>query len=103
MKKNVAILIFDDVDVLDFAGPFDVFALADELCNHEPFHTFMVATDSRQRAGTHGLKVVPDFTLENCSVAACARRLRRQRHPPAAQKSPPSSNGFAGRLAVPNW
>jgi len=26
-KKNVGILIFDDVEVLDFAGPFEVFSL----------------------------------------------------------------------------
>ncbi|HXA80822.1 MAG TPA: DJ-1/PfpI family protein [Opitutaceae bacterium] len=66
MKKNVAILIFDDVEVLDFTGPFEVFALTDELRNHEPFHTFTVATDPGSVRARNGLKVVPDFTLENC-------------------------------------
>jgi transcriptional regulator GlxA family with amidase domain len=66
MKKNVAILIFDDVEVLDFAGPFEVFALTDELCHHEPFHTFTVATAPGSVRARNGLKVVPDFTLENC-------------------------------------
>jgi transcriptional regulator GlxA family with amidase domain len=66
MKRNVAILIFDDVEVLDFAGPFEVFALTDELCHHEPFHTFMVATAPGSVRARNGLKVVPDFTLENC-------------------------------------
>jgi putative intracellular protease/amidase len=32
MKKlNTAILIFDDVEVLDFAGPFEVFSVTNEL------------------------------------------------------------------------
>jgi transcriptional regulator GlxA family with amidase domain len=66
VKKNVAILIFDDVEVLDFTGPFEVFALTDELRNHEPFHTFTVATDPGSVRARNGLKVVPDFTLENC-------------------------------------
>jgi transcriptional regulator GlxA family with amidase domain len=66
MKKNVAILIFDDVEVLDFAGPFEVFALTDELCNHEAFHAFMFAESPGSVRARNGLKVVPDFTLENC-------------------------------------
>jgi len=66
VKRNVAILIFDDVEVLDFAGPFEIFALADELRNHESFHTFTVATDPGSVRAHNGLKVVPDFTLENC-------------------------------------
>lgn len=27
-SRNVAILIFDDVEVLDFCGPFEVFSVA---------------------------------------------------------------------------
>jgi transcriptional regulator GlxA family with amidase domain len=68
MKKNVAILIFDDVEVLDFTGPFEVFALTDELCSHEPFHTFLFAESPGSMRARNGLKVVPDFTLENCPL-----------------------------------
>lgn len=66
MKQNVAILIFDDVEVLDFAGPFEVFAVADELCSHEPFHTFTVALNPATVRARNGLKIVPDFALERC-------------------------------------
>ncbi|MFP4566187.1 MAG: hypothetical protein ACLFNX_06760 [Spirochaetaceae bacterium] len=31
MRRTVAILMFPDVEVLDFTGPFEVFAVADEL------------------------------------------------------------------------
>ncbi len=66
MKKNVAILLFDEVEVLDFAGPFEVFAVTDELLNHEAFHTFTLALKPGTVRARNGLKIVPDFTLENC-------------------------------------
>ncbi len=66
MKKNVAILIFDEVEVLDFAGPFEVFAVADELQQHTAFATFTLALKPGTVRARNGLKVVPDYTLENC-------------------------------------
>jgi transcriptional regulator GlxA family with amidase domain len=66
MKKNVAILIFDDVEVLDFTGPFEVFAKTDEICGYDTFHTFTFAESPGSVRARNGLKVVPDFTLENC-------------------------------------
>lgn len=66
MKRNVAILIFDEVEVLDFAGPFEVFAVADELHGHEPFHTFTVAVKPGTIRARNGLKLIADFSLENC-------------------------------------
>jgi transcriptional regulator GlxA family with amidase domain len=66
MKKNVAILLFDDVEVLDFAGPFEVFAVTDELCGYETFNVFTVADGVGTVRARNGLKVVPHFTLEQC-------------------------------------
>jgi transcriptional regulator GlxA family with amidase domain len=66
MKKNVAILVFDDVEVLDFAGPFEVFAVADELHGHTVFHTCTLALQPGTVRARNGLKLVPDYTLENC-------------------------------------
>jgi len=66
VKKNVAILVFDEVEVLDFAGPFEVFAVTDELLNHDEFHTFTMSLKPGTVRARNGLKIVPDFTLENC-------------------------------------
>ena len=66
MKKNVAILVFADVEVLDFAGPFEVFAVTDELRGHDTFNTFTVAAAPVTVRARNGLKIVPDFTPENC-------------------------------------
>lgn len=43
MRRHVAILLFDEVEVLDFAGPFEVFAVTDELHHHTVFNTFTIA------------------------------------------------------------
>lgn len=64
MKRHVAILIFDDVEILDFAGPFEVFAVTNELNGFEIFHTFTVAETPGSIRARNGLKVIPDFTLE---------------------------------------
>ncbi len=65
-KRNVAILIFDDVEVLDFAGPFEVFAVTSELNNYEPFNVFLVAEAKGTLKAVNGLKVVSDYGLAHC-------------------------------------
>lgn len=65
MKRNVAILIFDDVEVLDFAGPFEVFAVTDELRGYNTFNVFTLAESPGTVRARNGLKVLPDHTLEN--------------------------------------
>ena len=67
MRKNVAILLFDEVEVLDFAGPFEVFGAADELLHGDAFSVFTVAESPGTVRARHGLKIVPTYTLENCA------------------------------------
>lgn len=64
----MAIFVFDDVEVLDFAGPFEVFAAADELSGAKLFHVFTVAELRATIRARNGLKIVPDFTFENCPM-----------------------------------
>jgi transcriptional regulator GlxA family with amidase domain len=68
MKKHVGILVFDDVEVLDFAGPFEVFAVADELSGHAAFNVFTMAPRPGVVRANNGLKVVPDYTVDDCPV-----------------------------------
>ena len=65
MRRRVAILLFDDVEVLDFAGPYEVFAVTDELSGGTDFDTFTVAEVPGTIRARHGLKVTPDHTLES--------------------------------------
>jgi transcriptional regulator GlxA family with amidase domain len=64
-KRNVALLLFDDVEVLDFAGPFEVFAVTDELRGHDTFNVYTVAASPASVRARNGLVVVPDFVLES--------------------------------------
>ncbi len=69
MKKlNVAILLFDDVEVLDFAGPFEVFSRtrltpgvdSRRTDDGAPFNVFTVARMTGPITATGGLRVLPD-------------------------------------------
>ena len=52
--RTVAILLFDEVEVLDFAGPFEVFAVAGELHQPAPFLVYTVAAGPiRARTATY--------------------------------------------------
>jgi transcriptional regulator GlxA family with amidase domain len=68
---NVGILIFDDVEVLDFCGPFEVFSVARPLNissqddSNKPFAVFTVAQKSATVRARGGLRVEPHFTIEN--------------------------------------
>lgn len=64
MKRHVAILVFPEVEVLDFAGPFEVFAVANELTGFDTFHTFTVGETPGSIRARNGLKIVADHTLE---------------------------------------
>lgn len=61
--RRVGILVFDDVEVLDFAGPFEVFAVAAELAGQQHFRTVLVARDDRVVTAVNGLKVLPNETF----------------------------------------
>jgi transcriptional regulator GlxA family with amidase domain len=65
MTRNVAILIFDEVEVLDFCGPFEVFGVAGRNDNPKPFNVYTVAEKSPIIA-RNGLSVNPTYTLDNC-------------------------------------
>jgi transcriptional regulator GlxA family with amidase domain len=68
MRRNVAILVFPEVEVLDFAGPFEVFAVTDELNEAKLFHTFTVAGSPGTIRARNGLQIVPDHTFASAPV-----------------------------------
>ena len=65
--RNVGILLFDNVEVLDFAGPFEVFSRTRLVPGPEsrrsddsaPFHVFTVGRTTDPVTATGGLVVVP--------------------------------------------
>jgi transcriptional regulator GlxA family with amidase domain len=63
VRRRTAILLFPDVEVLDFAGPFEVFAVTDELSRHQLFETYTVGTAPGPLRARNGLLVQPDHVL----------------------------------------
>lgn len=68
MKRRVAIMIFDDVEVLDFCGPFEVFAVTRDYRDGETelFDVYTVAEKDTPVIARNGLSVNPAYTLETC-------------------------------------
>ena len=71
---NVGILIFDDVEVLDFAGPFEVFSRTRMRPGVEsrrssegaPFNVYSVARIKEPVIATGGLEIQPRYDFTNC-------------------------------------
>ena len=71
LPLTVGILIFDQVEVLDVAGPFEVFAvtrLNKELRQEEssPFRLLLISENMDQVSAIGGLRFTPDVTIDNC-------------------------------------
>lgn len=65
MVRTLAICLFDDVEVLDFAGPFEVFSVAGlRTLPEPPFKVFTVSEQSPVIARS-GLTIIPTYTFAN--------------------------------------
>ena len=62
-RRNVAVFVHDGVELLDFAGPGEVFAAAG---GHKAFRVYTVAASKEPITSQRFLKVTPEFTLADC-------------------------------------
>jgi len=70
-RKQVGIIVYEEVEVLDFCGPLEVFSvtrLNEEKRREElsPFSAFLVAETKSPVLTSGGMKVVPDHDLDSC-------------------------------------
>lgn len=70
-RKQTGIVVFKDVEVLDFCGPFEVFSatrLNEQRRREEPspFNVFLVAETKSLLVAAGGMKVFPDYDLDDC-------------------------------------
>jgi transcriptional regulator GlxA family with amidase domain len=71
IRHTTGILIFPDVEVLDFCGPFEVFSVTrlDPAKRREepsPFDVFLVAETTDLVSTTGGMKVLPAHSFDTC-------------------------------------
>ena len=72
-KKNVGIFIFDNVEILDFSGPYEVFSSvrlstesrADIYNIPAPFHTFTISEKQKEITTSGGLKINSNYNFNN--------------------------------------
>ena len=63
--QTVGILMFNEVEVLDFAGPFEVFSLAENDSSDKHFNVITIAEQPDPIFARNGLTVIPDYSFTN--------------------------------------
>ena len=64
-RRSVAIVLFDDVEVLDFAGPFEVFSVCGRRSLLDPFDVYTVSERGQTIRARNGLIVTPLHSFES--------------------------------------
>lgn len=62
--RNVAVLVFDGVELLDFAGPVEAFSKANGW--DTPFRIYTLAAQRRPLVTNNIVTVVPDYAIGDC-------------------------------------
>ena len=64
--RNVAILVLDDVEILDFAGPYEVFNVASQTTTPPAFYVYNVGLVHGPVIGRGRFTVTPAYTIDDC-------------------------------------
>jgi len=65
-KRRVCIVIFDEVEVLDFCGPFEVFSVTGKRQELTPFEVCTVSEEGKPVTARGGLSINPSYSFQNC-------------------------------------
>lgn len=65
MTIKIGVVVFDDAEELDFAGPWEVFTMASNL-KPKVHEVMLVAQSDKPVRCAKGMRVLPDVTFENC-------------------------------------
>ena len=63
---KIGIYIYNQAEVLDFSGPFEVFSTASRICpDSNPFDVFLVSEAGNEVIARGGYKVISDYGFHN--------------------------------------
>jgi transcriptional regulator GlxA family with amidase domain len=65
-KRLVCMVIFDEVEVLDFCGPFEVFSVTGRRQELTPFEVCTVSEEGKPVTARGGLSINPSYSFQNC-------------------------------------
>src|SRR5947209_72474 len=88
MTRRVMILMFDNVEVMDFAGPLEVFGVTGQREGKHLFDVFTVARHHRPVMARNNLSINPDYSFQDCPepnllVVPGGFGTRREKHNPS--------------------
>lgn len=66
-EKNVAILLYDGVELLDFAGPGEVFQQA-EFNGKKAFNVYTVGVNTKEIISQDFLKITTQYIIDDCPL-----------------------------------
>jgi len=86
--RTLAILIFDDVEVLDFCGPFEVFSVANRFTDPLAFSVLTLTEKAGPVVTRVGLSINPHHRLADCPqpdllLIPGGQGTRKEMHNPA--------------------
>jgi transcriptional regulator GlxA family with amidase domain len=65
-RRTIGIVLFDEVEVLDFAGPFEVFSVCGRRHQLDLFHVLTISERGQPIAARNGLVVTPSHSFATC-------------------------------------
>jgi len=62
---NAGILVFNDVEELDFTSPFEVLSYVKKI-KPDSINVWLIGTDEKTVKGFNGLRFIADYTIDDC-------------------------------------
>lgn len=62
---NIGILVFDEVEELDFVGPFEVLSYVNKI-KTDSVNVWLIGIDEKIIRGYNGLRFFTDYTIDSC-------------------------------------
>ncbi|WP_199609168.1 DJ-1/PfpI family protein [Flocculibacter collagenilyticus] len=62
---NVGIYVYNQAEVLDFSGPFEVFSTASRISKNNPFNVFLIGESNAPVLARAGYCVTPQYSIDD--------------------------------------
>ncbi|HOW23757.1 MAG TPA: DJ-1/PfpI family protein [Sedimentibacter sp.] len=62
---NAGILVFDNLEELDFIGPFEVLSYVNKI-KPDSLNVWLISADEKNIQGYNGLRFITDYTIDDC-------------------------------------
>jgi len=62
---NAGILVFDNLEELDFIGPFEVLSYVNKI-KPDSLNVWLISADEKNIQGYNGLRFIADYTIDDC-------------------------------------